>query len=168
MAIAKTLKFVKDATGIVLLHKIQDNSLVASFEPSLNIVKERGEPNRFKISSSITADGAGFVLDYRTIDSAVCSPVIVEAGINDFLIELSKKFFFLNKKILAENVEGLSVLLAQTKIYPYGELQVFKIAGNLDNTTQEAGDWCIGFVENQFINAPYLAGDKTLLASYDI
>lgn len=168
MAIAKTLKFVKDATGIVLLYKIQDNALVASFEPSLNIVKEVGEPNRFKISSSITADGDGFVLDYRTIDSAVCSPLIVEDGINDFLIELSKKFFFLNKKILAENVEGLSTLLAQTKIYPYGELQVFKIAANLDNTTQESGDLCIGFVENQFINAPYLGGDKTLLTSYDI
>lgn len=168
MAIAKTLKFVKDATGIILLYNIQDNSLVASFEPSLNIVKERGEPNRFKIASFITADGDGFVLDYRTIDAAVCSPVIVEAGINDFLIELSKKFFFLNKKILAENVEGLSILLAQTKIYRYGELQVFKIAGNPDNTTQEAGDWCIGFVENQFINAPYLGGDKILLASYDI
>lgn len=154
MAIAKTLKFVKDATGVVLLYKIQDNALVASFEPSLNIVKEVGEQYRFKISSSITPDGEGFPLDYRTIDCAVCSPVIVEAGINDFLIQLSKKFFFLDKKT--------------SKIYRYGELQVFKIAGNNDDTTQEVGDWCIGFVQDQFINAPYLGGDKTLLASYNI
>lgn len=54
------------------------------------------------------------------------------------------------------------------KIYPVGELQIFKVPENANNEILEAGDYCIGFVEGQFINANYIAGDRTLLASYDI
>jgi len=54
------------------------------------------------------------------------------------------------------------------KIYPIGELQIFKVPGNTNNEILEAGDYCIGFVEGQFINANYISGDRTLLASFDI
>ena len=92
MAISKTLKFTKTDKGVVLLQNTRDNSVVASFEPSMSIVRENGEPYRFRISSS--ADEDGFLLDYRSIDSALCSPAIVEANINEFLTELSRSFFF--------------------------------------------------------------------------
>jgi hypothetical protein len=60
------------------------------------------------------------------------------------------------------------VLLARTKIYPFGELQIFKIKGNINLEILEAGDWCIGFVEGQFINATYLGDDVNFLSSFDI
>ena len=61
--------------------------------------------------------------------------------------------------------EGLFV---KTKIYANGELQIFKVAGNGNNSTIEAGDYCIGFVAGQFISANYIGGNVTLLASFDI
>lgn len=57
---------------------------------------------------------------------------------------------------------------ALTNIFPYGVLIIFKLEANLDNSTQEVGDFCQGFVEGQFINANYLGGNKSLLTSYDI
>lgn len=168
MAIVKTLKLIKDEKGVVLLYSIQNNILIASFEPSLNIVRERGNPNRFKISSSITADGEGFVLDYRSIDAALCFPIIVEANSNEFLIELSRKFFFLNKKIPVTDVEGLEASLAGAKIYPAGTFQVFKRNGNVDNTKLEINDFAIGIVEGIFIRGVYIGGLTTLLVSFNI
>lgn len=169
MAIAKILKFVKDEKGIVLLYNIQKNLLIASFEPSLNIVRETGDPNRFKIASSLTPDGGqGFVLDYRTIDAALCSPVIVEANINDFLIELSRKFFFLDKTIPASSVIGLETALLGAKIYPEGTFQVFKRNGNIDNTKLETNDFVIGIVETKLIKGIYLGGVTNLLVSFNI
>lgn len=100
MAIQKTLKLVKDANGDVFLYTTADQ-FIASFNPSQTIVKEAGDLNRFKIV--INPNEAGFPLDYRTIDPALCIPVIIENGINDFLIELSKKFFFLTKTQLGDN-----------------------------------------------------------------
>ena len=53
-------------------------------------------------------------------------------------------------------------------IVKYGERIVFKISTNLNNSIQEVGDFCQGFVEGQFINADYLGPDENLLTSYDI
>ena len=61
-----------------------------------------------------------------------------------------------------------AALFEKCKIYPVGKLQIFKLLGNLNDEILESGDWCIGFVEGQFINANYLAGDRNLLASFDI
>lgn len=56
----------------------------------------------------------------------------------------------------------------RAKIYGAGELQIFKLPTNLNNEALEVGDYCIGFVEGEFINANYLGGNKALLASFDI
>lgn len=59
-------------------------------------------------------------------------------------------------------------LFAKARITPVGVLQIFKVPGNDNNGILETGDYCIGFVEGQFINANYLGGDISLLTSYDI
>lgn len=62
-------------------------------------------------------------------------------------------------------------LLTVSKIYQLGELQVFKVRNPEDveyTEQQQAGDYCIGFVQGQFINANFLGGDKSLLSSYNI
>lgn len=56
----------------------------------------------------------------------------------------------------------------QEKIVKIGEMLVFKKLPNTNNLIIEPGDYCIGFVEGQFISANYLGGDKTLLSSFDI
>lgn len=166
MAISKTLKFTKTDNGVVLLQNILDSSLVASFEPSMSIVRENGEPFRFRISSSTDEDG--FLLDYRSIDSALCSPVIVEANINEFLTELSRSFFFLDRKIKASDIEGLTVFMENVRFYPAGTLQVFKRLGNIDKTKIEVNDFAVGIVEGQFIKAVYTGGLPSLLVSFDV
>jgi len=50
----------------------------------------------------------------------------------------------------------------------YGQRIVFKIEANTNNSLQEVGDFCQGFVEGQFISADYLGPDEELLTSYDI
>lgn len=50
----------------------------------------------------------------------------------------------------------------------YGKRIVFKAAGNPNESIQEIGDFCQGFVEGQFINADYLGPDEDLLTSYNI
>lgn len=92
MIVAKTFKFVKDSNGTVLLQNIQDNSVVASFEPSMSLYRESGDDNRFRIASSKGEDG--FLINYRSIDCDSCEPIIFEDNVNAFLEELSKKFFF--------------------------------------------------------------------------
>lgn len=156
MAIQKTLKFVKDANGDVFLYKMQSNTLLASFNPAQNVIRESGDDHRFKIAENV--NDLGFVLDYRSIDSLSCSPIIVEANINDFLIELSKKFFFLDKKTNPTSIG----------IYPAGTFLIFKRNGNIDETKLEINDFAIGMVENQFIQGVYLGGLQTLLLSFDI
>lgn len=81
----------------------------------------------------------------------------------------------LNEKADAEalanhltDVNAHAGLFAKAKIYAQGELQIFKLPGNLDAANLEVGDYCIGFVEGQFINANYLGGNIALLASFDI
>lgn len=146
------VKFVKDENGNVLLRKTQDNSLIASFAPAQNIVKDNSNLDKFRIQSQTSFSANSFVLDFKEINCNLCEPIIVAENLNDFLIELSKKFFFLDS----------------ARIIPLGELIFFKIFPNTNNKIQEIGDYCMGIVEGQFINANYLGGDKNLLASYDI
>ena len=57
------------------------------------------------------------------------------------------------------------------QIYENGQLQIFRKPGTPPDPTNKEpnpGDYCIGFVENQFINAEYLGPDKTLLTSFNI
>ena len=57
------------------------------------------------------------------------------------------------------------------QIYENGQLQIFRKPGTPPDPTNKEpniGDWCIGFVEGQFINAEYLGPDKTLLTSFNI
>lgn len=59
----------------------------------------------------------------------------------------------------------------QSKIYENGQLQIFRKPGTLPDPTNKepnSGDWCIGFVEGEFINAEYLGPDKALLTSFNI
>jgi hypothetical protein len=65
-------------------------------------------------------------------------------------------------------VVGSLVTNVRAKTYAYGELAIFKTAGNSNLAVLEVGDYVQGFVEGQFINANYLGGNKALLASYDI
>ncbi|WP_158728642.1 hypothetical protein [Flavobacterium sp. I-STPA6A] len=152
MPVAKTLKFIKKDNGTVLLQKTQDNSVVASFEPSMSLHRENGDNNRFRIASS--TDEEGFLIDYRFIDFDMCFPVIVQADINDFLIALSRDFFFLAKK-------------AGSTITKTGDLMIFKREGNTDATKIEINDFAVGIVENQFIRGVYLGG-TVVLASFEI
>ena len=57
------------------------------------------------------------------------------------------------------------------QIYENGQLQIFRKPGTPPDPTNKEpnpGDYCIGFVENQFINAEYLGPDKKFLTSYNI
>jgi hypothetical protein len=152
MAVAKTLKFTKKDNGTVLLQNTQDNSVVTSFEPSMSLHRELADDNRFRIASSTDEDG--FLIDYRSIDCALCFPVIVQVNINEFLIALSRDFFFLDKK-------------ASSIITKAGDLLIFKRAGNIDSKKLEINDFVIGIVEEQFIKGVYLGG-AIILASFDV
>ena len=90
MAIQKQLKFVKETNGDVILYTLS-GQLIASFNEAQTILREAGDLNRFRIVTEI--NDPGFLFDYRFIDSLSCFPMIIENGINEFLIELSKKFF---------------------------------------------------------------------------
>ena len=59
----------------------------------------------------------------------------------------------------------------QSKIYENNDLQIFRKPGtpiDLTNKEPNIGDWCVGFVEGQFINAEYLGPDKAFLTSFNI
>ncbi len=154
MAIEKILKFVKQDSGSVILQNVQTNAVIASFNPAQSVVRENEDPYRFKIVSGSSSDEEGFLLDYRTINVGLCTPAIVEANINDFLIELSKKFFFLARGGHTPYVEG--------------ELLIFKRNGNQKLLELETNDLVYGVVEGIFIKGIYLGGNIALLSSFDI
>ena len=70
--------------------------------------------------------------------------------------------------------DGLNELFNKTtaaKIYENGELQIFRKPGTTPdpaNLEPNIGDYCIGFVEGQFISADYLGPNKKSLTSYNI
>lgn len=77
-----------------------------------------------------------------------------------------------NTKLDKGNYIGTAETLSyQSKIYENNDLQIFRKPGtppDPENKEPNIGDWCIGFVEGQFINAEYLGPDKTLLISFNI
>lgn len=89
-----SLIFIKDENANVLLEKLPGSVLIASFNPGQNVIKDVSNPNKFKIQSEASFGDNPFVIDYRDIDGWLCSPQIFATNLNDFLIELSEKFFF--------------------------------------------------------------------------
>jgi hypothetical protein len=72
---------------------------------------------------------------------------------------------------LRDGLNELFLKISQAKIYENGEMQIFRKPGTApdpENKLPNLGDWCIGFMEGQFINATYLGGNPLLLTSYDI
>ena len=71
---------------------------------------------------------------------------------------------------MRDAVNELFYKVLQAKIYENGQLQVFRKPGTPPDPTNpdpNPGDYCIGFVENQFINAEYLGPNKLSLTSYN-
>lgn len=89
----RILKLVKDTNGNVLLKKL-DNTLITSFNPAQNLLRIPEAPNKFKIQSNATFGENPLVLDYTQVNCNECVPMIEARNFNDFLLELSKKFFF--------------------------------------------------------------------------
>ena len=72
---------------------------------------------------------------------------------------------------IRDAVNELFYKVLQAKIYENDDLQIFRKPGTPPDPTNKepnSGDWCIGFVEGQFINAEYLGPDKKFLTSYNI
>ncbi|MCV9934674.1 hypothetical protein OIU80_20530 [Flavobacterium sp. LS1R47] len=89
----RILKLVKDNNGNVLLMKL-DDTLITSFNPAQNLLRIPEAPNKFKIQSNATFGENPLVLDYTQVNCNECIPMIKARDFNDFLLELSKKFFF--------------------------------------------------------------------------
>ena len=87
-------------------------------------------------------------------------------------LEFATMLVSIDEKLDKGNYIGTAETLSyQSKIYENGQLQVFRKPGTPPDPTNKEpniGDWCIGFVEGQFINAEYLGPDKTLLISFNI
>jgi hypothetical protein len=102
---SKIIKFVKDKNGNVLLYRIQDNSLITSFNPAQNVVGVPSIPNMFKIQSEASFGTNPFVLDYLQVNTGLCDPIITAENFNDFLVELAKKYFFMDNDCAGEKGE---------------------------------------------------------------
>ena len=87
-------------------------------------------------------------------------------------LEFATMLVSIDEKLDKGNYTGTAETLSyQSKIYENGQLQVFRKPGTPPDPTNKEpniGDWCIGFVEGQFINAEYSGPDKTLLTSFNI
>ena len=87
-------------------------------------------------------------------------------------LEFATMLVSIDEKLDKGNYTGTAETLSyQSKIYENGQLQVFRKPGTPPDPTNpepNPGDYCIGFVEGQFINAEYLGPDKTLLTSFNI
>jgi hypothetical protein len=89
--------------------------------------------------------------------------------------------WFKDEQIPALKIENLQELLGEkadleyvnnrvttAKIFPNGDFLVFKVPGNVDNTTLETNDVVKGIVENHIIEGIYLGGGKELLTDFEI
>ena len=87
--------------------------------------------------------------------------------------------WFKEEKIPVDKIDGLQEILEDkadsetvtnlfdtVRIIPVGQMLVFKVAPNENDSEKEPGDYCMGIVENEFINANYLGGDENLSSSY--
>lgn len=59
------------------------------------------------------------------------------------------------------------ILLTKARIIPLGQLLVFKVAPNENNTTKEPGDYCMGIVGDTFVNGNWTGSDDTLPENYE-
>ena len=86
-------------------------------------------------------------------------------------------FWHKSEKIPINQINGIEQIyktindqntkIINAKIYAVGELQIFKVAPNKENEL-EIGDFVIGFIEDQFINATYNGGNYKALSSYEL
>lgn len=60
-----------------------------------------------------------------------------------------------------------SNLILKARIYPYGQMQVFKVPPNENVNKKEVGDYCIGMVQNTLINGNWNGADESLKTSYE-
>lgn len=61
-----------------------------------------------------------------------------------------------------------SALFVKAKIYPIGQLQIFKTNTEGNPAILEVGDFVIGIVSGQFIRGIYLGGDITNIESFNV
>lgn len=90
-----------------------------------------------------------------------------------FLAQYGTKEYLAADEInqMRDAINELFFKVLNARVYENGQLQIFRKPGtpsDPDNKLPNPGDWCIGFVEGQFINATYLGGNPLLLISYDI
>ncbi|MBA0884913.1 hypothetical protein [Flavobacterium undicola] len=134
----RIVKFIKESNGNILLKKL-DDTLITSFTPAQNIVKENNDPYRFRIVSSLTLAEEGFLLDYRVINTGLCEPVIYEENIDEFLIGLSENFFKTGSSS-AQEVSVTNFPAQQNKFYKVYDSPQYR--GNVyDLTNQSLGSW---------------------------
>jgi hypothetical protein len=90
-------------------------------------------------------------------------PVADVEGIDELLLAKA------SQDVLDNHLTDLNAhpqLLVKSRIIPVGQMLVFKVAPNENEAEKEPGDFCMGIVENEFINANYLGGDESLSSSY--
>jgi len=58
-------------------------------------------------------------------------------------------------------------LIAKARIIPSGSLLVFKVAPNVNQSAKEPGDYCMGIVEDRFINGNWNGANDQLKSSYE-
>lgn len=57
-------------------------------------------------------------------------------------------------------------LFATVRIIPVGEMLVFKVAPNENESEKEPGDYCMGIVEDSFVNGNWTGDNDQLKSSY--
>lgn len=60
-----------------------------------------------------------------------------------------------------------SNLIIKARILPIGQMLVFKIPPNENEDIKEVGDYCMGFVQDTFINGNWNGADESLRTSYE-
>jgi hypothetical protein len=57
-------------------------------------------------------------------------------------------------------------IATKARIIPIGKMLVFKVAPNENENLKEIGDFCMGIVEDTFVNGNWDGGDEALAQSY--
>lgn len=91
-------------------------------------------------------------------------PVAEIDGIDELLLNKTEKEVFDNH-LTDQNAH--SNLLVIARIIPFGQVLVFKVSPDGDPTKKEVGDFCIGKVEDVFVNGNWNGGNELLASSYE-
>ena len=83
-------------------------------------------------------------------------------------------FWHKDEKIPINQIDGIENIYTSINglisrnplIIPNGQVQIYKAFTNENNAVLEVGDFVVGLIENQFVQADYLGGDPMLLTSY--